>query len=676
MLPARSHESKQTTDAKRKVLAAEPLREQHPGLSNHRGVDLPAVAISGGPRGPAHHLQMLQRTIGNQAALSMLSRAAPAILPEFVVNKAGDQYEQEADRVAERVMRMPESVPRTSSSGSSVLQRKCAECTEEEEKNNALARKESGASDSVAGSAAPPIVHEVLRSPGQPLDAATRAFFEPRFGHDFSNVRIHTDGQAAASARAVNALAYTAGQHVVFEARAYRHETDAGRKLLAHELTHTIQQSSHPVVTGSGATALQRAPADEQGPALPELPDPNPALSPRYIDNVFDSVSPPGMLTGATTFHWREGGAKKKITIALKDFTQNDGLVFVALLKVHKSKDEALKTVNLYAKATPGFAYYSFYFGPDGVIMPTSFSIASTPKFHALWPDLKRLNAEAAAEITRGLRPVANAINPFPCTEVDEKGNLTASINFSNCALPVFLHAYAIRSGGHAPEASDRQRETRPPETAVHETDTKAQPAVKDDTALKQPEPETGSKTAGTAAEPKPGGSGDLLIEVTNEQAERLAQAERAKKWTDLPGNVRTSLGKRYNYIIQTLTRKIAAGGRASKVLHYPKVDAKLISELAKDGGRVVITEGRLKGGELRFDIAEIDFSRRKVEVIDLTAMRDPSHAAVTGDYAKELHNLTGFDVEAFEMPYVGEDMKLLDELERILVPDASKSSK
>src|ERR1041385_5790965 len=65
---------------------------------------------------------------------------------------------------------------------------------------------------------APPIVHEVLRSPGQPLDASTRAFMEPRFGRDFGDVRVHTDGKAAESARAVNARAYTVGNNVVFGA--------------------------------------------------------------------------------------------------------------------------------------------------------------------------------------------------------------------------------------------------------------------------------------------------------------------------------------------------------------------------------------------------------------------------------------------------------------------------
>ncbi|MBC8030165.1 MAG: DUF4157 domain-containing protein [Pyrinomonadaceae bacterium] len=89
--------------------------------------------------------------------------------------------------------------------------------------------------------AAPPVVNEVLRSPGQPLDGATRSFMEPRFGHDFSRVRVHTDARAVESARAVNALAYTVGQSVVFDHGQYRPGAADGKRLLAHELAHVAQ---------------------------------------------------------------------------------------------------------------------------------------------------------------------------------------------------------------------------------------------------------------------------------------------------------------------------------------------------------------------------------------------------------------------------------------------------
>jgi hypothetical protein len=93
-------------------------------------------------------------------------------------------------------------------------------------------------------SSSPSIVDDVLSSPGQPLDAGTREWIEPRFGHDFSNVRVHTDARAAKSAQAVNAQAYTVGRDVVFGAGQYAPQTSAGQQLIAHELTHVSQQSA------------------------------------------------------------------------------------------------------------------------------------------------------------------------------------------------------------------------------------------------------------------------------------------------------------------------------------------------------------------------------------------------------------------------------------------------
>jgi uncharacterized protein DUF4157 len=133
------------------------------------------------------------------------------------------------------------------SPGRGVLQRKCAcggahsgdeECAECAS-NRLLSRKQTIGS---APGTVPPIVHQVLRSSGQPLDASTRAFMELRFGHNFSQVRVHTDAQAAESARAVSALAYTVGRRVVFAGGQYAPSTSKGRRLLAHELVHTIQQ--------------------------------------------------------------------------------------------------------------------------------------------------------------------------------------------------------------------------------------------------------------------------------------------------------------------------------------------------------------------------------------------------------------------------------------------------
>jgi hypothetical protein len=143
--------------------------------------------------------------------------------------------------------------PNTERSG--LLQRKCecgnaaeltGKCSECQSKPLTLQRKATQESEP---DEVPPIVYDVLNSPGQPLDPETRAFMESRFEHDFSQVRIHTDAKAAESAQAVNALAYTVDQKIVFNSSQYSPNSIRGRELIAHELTHTIQQSCHPRVS-------------------------------------------------------------------------------------------------------------------------------------------------------------------------------------------------------------------------------------------------------------------------------------------------------------------------------------------------------------------------------------------------------------------------------------------
>ena len=127
----------------------------------------------------------------------------------------------------------------------------------------------------------PPIVHETLRSPGEPLPADTRALMESRFGATFGAVRVHTDASAQRSAEAVNALAYTVGHHIAFGLGQYAPATASGRQLLAHELTHVVQQR------GSGAV-LQRQPAASSKPA--SRPDPAPGLGPARVEWVEDYI--------------------------------------------------------------------------------------------------------------------------------------------------------------------------------------------------------------------------------------------------------------------------------------------------------------------------------------------------------------------------------------------------
>jgi hypothetical protein len=117
-----------------------------------------------------------------------------------------------------------------------------------------------------SGDAVPTLVHQVLRSSGQPLDSQTRSFFEPRFGADLTHVRVHADPQAADSAEAVDALAYTVGRDVVFGRGRFEPNTTAGRTLLAHELTHVAQQhgnrSFQPAIGIGSATDASEQEAD------------------------------------------------------------------------------------------------------------------------------------------------------------------------------------------------------------------------------------------------------------------------------------------------------------------------------------------------------------------------------------------------------------------------------
>lgn len=210
--------------------------------TNQPDVQRQASCCGKGASNPPESVRLfreLQGRIGNRA----LGRQIQAKLK---VSEPHDASEQEADQVADQVMRMPvpsAAEPPEAKVSGELLQRKCTTCREEEEKETEPLLRQASCSATGPGQA-PSVVNEVLQSSGEPLDAPTRAFFEPRFAHDFSAVRVHTDANAAQSARMVNALAYTVGTNVVFGSGKYAPQTDTGRRLLAHELTHTIQQES------------------------------------------------------------------------------------------------------------------------------------------------------------------------------------------------------------------------------------------------------------------------------------------------------------------------------------------------------------------------------------------------------------------------------------------------
>jgi uncharacterized protein DUF4157 len=219
MLQAPITLGKERGEASRTLAVPQPEQELYPRFSDIAGVDRGPQSMN--PLAAAQtrrHFAGLQRTIGNQAVLRMLNQPT---LP--------------------RPTNLPTAGP--------ALQRKCACGGSGGECDSCKAKREEGTlqrkvAGDVAGSEAPAIVHDVLRSSGQPLGSATRAFFEPRLGQDFSRVRTHSDFRAAQSARSVNAVAYTVGQHIVFDAGNYEPQTMTGQTLIAHELAHVAQQAA------------------------------------------------------------------------------------------------------------------------------------------------------------------------------------------------------------------------------------------------------------------------------------------------------------------------------------------------------------------------------------------------------------------------------------------------
>lgn len=179
--------------------------------------------------------------------------------PKLTINQPNDAYEQEADNTADRIMRTEVKSNEHSffkSAGISSVQRKCAHCEEEEKIQRKEFREDKIQSgnnfESYAGN---------LNSGGKAISKNVRDFFEPRFGYDFSDVKIHSDSSAVKSAQSINALAYTSGNNIVFNENQYSPDTYGGKKLLAHELTHVIQQN--PILKTSVSNPVQRKPGDK-----------------------------------------------------------------------------------------------------------------------------------------------------------------------------------------------------------------------------------------------------------------------------------------------------------------------------------------------------------------------------------------------------------------------------
>jgi hypothetical protein len=204
----------------------------------------------------SHPLLQLQQKIGNRA-VSQLIQA------KLKVGKPNDTYEQEADRVADTVMRLSEpTIQRQEEEKKEetvqtkpiapitpLIQR---QATEEKKEETAQAK---GVADTPEVTPHLETRIQTMRGSGQPLPEATRTFFESRFGYDLGGVRVHTDSQADEASRSLNAQAFTIGQNVFFAGGRYEPQTNQGKWLLAHELTHTLQQQPPNPLAARKSTA-------------------------------------------------------------------------------------------------------------------------------------------------------------------------------------------------------------------------------------------------------------------------------------------------------------------------------------------------------------------------------------------------------------------------------------
>ncbi len=211
----------------------------------------------------------MQRSLGNQGVIDNVQ-------PKLKIGEPNDRYEREADALADKViaMSLPADTGQQSQQVSAhrgrTLQRKCSGCEKEEpirRKANSSRNASTPSQPAVAG----------LPQGGRQLSGAERGFFEPRFGHDFSAVRVHSGNQAARAAQSINARAFTLGQNIVFDQGQYN-QSRGGRRLMAHELAHTLQQS-----TQSATPDIFREPNDEgddlEGLQLPPVTVPGTGLS-------------------------------------------------------------------------------------------------------------------------------------------------------------------------------------------------------------------------------------------------------------------------------------------------------------------------------------------------------------------------------------------------------------
>lgn len=204
---------------------------------------------------------------GSSVAPAANAGGAIVVQPKLAIGAVNDPLEMEADAMADKVMNR-QNLPSVDVVGSNNIQRKCAECEKEEEEES-IQRKQLSSfiqgRESAGGAVASEAVNDQVNSTkgnGNSIDDSTRSFMENRFGADFNDIKIHTDGEAIQMSRDLNAKAFAVGNDIYFNEGQYQPQSSAGKHLLAHELTHTLQQSS----------AIQRQPQQQLTPGShPEI---------------------------------------------------------------------------------------------------------------------------------------------------------------------------------------------------------------------------------------------------------------------------------------------------------------------------------------------------------------------------------------------------------------------
>jgi hypothetical protein len=313
----------------------------HASLATSR-TTLPARRRSDAKRPAPYALRRLSRAACSCGGTCPGCKGGAPLQAKLAISQPGDPYEREADQVADQVMRMaaPSELADTASSRQpqisrmrrtgtalpSVLQREevIEDPLPEDEPEVLSAKSEGGSSPAVSPAAEARL--GAMSGGGQPLPESARTFFEPRFGYDFSDVRVHTGGQATEAAASINALAFTMGRHVVFGAGQYAPDSPSGKRLLAHELTHVVQQEG-------AETSVMRTPACNC--AAIGARDPTPAETADAAAKYPNLVSGDWCVTGAATaayncIAWTIGVTNRWVWDEVDAAGDGDGTVSVA----------------------------------------------------------------------------------------------------------------------------------------------------------------------------------------------------------------------------------------------------------------------------------------------------------------------------------------------------------